>query len=171
LPRPMLIAPLAIAFLRMLGGWMVPGARGLGVLSCTVGAVLDTRTAAETTAASETREMVCAFKMGRSGAEESYGAVVKSVTAMGRLPERLTLLFLVKGSFSTRLTPGLLQQTYALDPSAAHPATAALGGERNADISLQPLTEREPGSAAQERDATPRYVITAVELVLKTAMG
>jgi hypothetical protein len=143
----------------------------LGVLSCTVGAVIGKQAAGQATEATEAREMACTFRAHRSGAEESYAAVVKNATAMEQLPERLTLLFLVKGPFGTRAKPGFLQQAYALDPGAARPTTAPLAGEHNPEISLQPMADVRPGSAQSADAPRPQYVITGVELVLRAAVG
>jgi hypothetical protein len=169
--RPMLTTLFATATLTLVGGSMVPGAMELGVLSCTVGAVVSRQAAGAAAEAIEAHEMVCTFRAHRSGAEESYAAIVKNATAMEQLPERLTLLFLVKGPFGTRAKPGFLQQAYALDPGAVRPATAPLAGERNPEISLQPMADAPPGSAASAQAPKPQYVITGVELVLRAAVG
>jgi hypothetical protein len=167
---------LALVTLLVLGsavftGWMAPGATNLGILSCTVGRAIETRASAETLAAGEAREMACSFKTDRSGVAEYYGAVVKSITTVGRLPGRATLIWIVKGPFGSRVQPGFLQQTYSIDPAVSATQTAPLTGERDTDISLHPMADTEPGSASKENADPPKHVITSVELVLKAATG
>jgi len=168
--RSLMRLPLVISALPLVAGWMIPGAVDVGTLSCTIGRPIDVPGALETPVASEAREMVCTFKPIRNGPEEAYSAVVKSVPTMGRLPEHLTMLWSVKAPFGTQTRPGLLQQSYAADPAAPTGREGLLAGEKNAELSLQPLADREPGSVSREA-APPPYRITALELVLRVATG
>ena len=65
-----------------LGFGSVPGSTALveiGVLACTLGHAVDTIASAQTSAASEAREMACAFKPARNGPEETYAGIVKAI--------------------------------------------------------------------------------------------
>jgi hypothetical protein len=161
---------LFVCALPLVAAWMTPGTVDVGTLSCTIGRPIDVPGAPDTPVVSEAREMICTFKPIRNGPEEAYSAVVKSVPTMGRLPERLTILWSVKAPFGTEPRPGLLQQSFAADPAAATGREGLLAGEKNAELSLQPLADRKPGSASQEA-ALPPYRITTLELVLKVATG
>ena len=170
MPRLVHVALLMVGLL-ISAGWMVPGAKTLGVLSCTVGRGSDPQPRTEAVASSEAREMICSFKAAGTGSGESYSAVVKSISTLGRLPERLTLMWLVRAPFGTHAKPGLLQQSYSIDPTAPPEQAATLTGEQNANISLQPMADKEPDNVPKEDAPSPRYVITSVELVLKLAIG
>ena len=169
--RYRILVPLLGLAAPVYGGWMVPGPIHLGILSCSVGRQLDIPSMPDAAAASEAREMTCSFKPAKNGPEEGYSAVVRSVSAMGKLSERMTMLWAVRAPLGTEVRPGLLQQSYAADPAASAAQESPLTGEKNADISLQPMTDKEPGSASKEKPPMPRYVITAVELILRVATG
>ena len=166
--RPMLIGLPFVALIS--AGWMLPGTTNLGILSCTVGRAIDTEAASPTTA-SEAREMICSFKPNNNGPGEAYSAVVKSISTMRALPERLTILWIVKAPFGMQAKPGFLQQGYAVDRAASTGETTPLMGEKNTELSLHPLADKEPGSASRETPPLPRYIITSVELVLQAATG
>jgi hypothetical protein len=72
----------------------------------------------------------------------------------------------VKGPAALGIVPGLLQQAYAAESSAAASASAPLIGETNSAIVLQPLIRGE-GRVAAGR-IRPEAAIVMVELKLKS---
>ncbi len=151
---------------------MVPGSSlptEIGILSCTLGQAIDTPASDQTSAASEAREMLCSFKPAKNGAEETYAGALKSINAAGPLPEKVTMLWMVRAPVGAKPTVGFLQQSYAADSATPPGQTAPLVGERASEITLHPMSDKEEGSASKEKPATPRFVITAIELKLKTS--
>jgi hypothetical protein len=61
----------------------------------------------------------------------------------------------------------LLQQSYAADQATPPGQTAPLVGERNSEITLHTMAEKEEGSASKEKAETRRFAITEIELKLK----
>ena len=141
----------------------------IGVLSCTLGQRIDTPGADPALAASEAREMLCSFKPGQNGPEEAYAGVLKSINAAGPLPDKGTMLWMVRAPRGTQLAPGLLQQSYAADNTTPAGQTPPLVGERNGEITLLTMAEKKEGSASKEKPETPRSIVTAVELKLKVS--
>jgi len=132
----------------------------IGVLTCTLGPAIDSPAA---------REMLCSFKPGKNGAEETYVGALKSINAAGPLPEKATLLWTVRAPTGMALTAGLLQQSYAADSATPAGQTAPLVGERHNDITLHTMEEKKEGSASKEKPDVPRFTITAIELKLKSS--
>src|ERR1700694_3945463 len=89
----------------------------IGVLTCTLGRVVDT-VASSQTAASEAREMVCSFKVS-NGPGDTYVGLVKAIGGVGALPEKAALLWSVRAPIGTAYAPGLLEQSYAVDTGTA----------------------------------------------------
>jgi hypothetical protein len=137
----------------------------IGVLSCTLGQEIGIAPA-DQNSASEAREILCSFKPSNSSVEETYTGALKSINAAGPIPLKLTILWTVRAPVGTRTAPGLLQQRYAADPAAPAVQVAPLVGERNVEITLQPMSDKEVGSASKERQAAPPYAITAIEIKL-----
>lgn len=150
--------------------WGAPNSVEIGVLTCTIGHVVDTAAPDQKSAANEAREMVCSFTAARAP-EETYAGLVKAIGGTGALPENRALLWSVRASVGTVHTPGLLQQAYAVDPTTPSGQTPPLIGERNGTISLFTMTEKQEGSASKENQPAPLFVIADIELVLKTAVG
>jgi hypothetical protein len=143
----------------------------IGVLACTLGHPVDTVTSAQTSAASEAREMVCAFKPARNGPEETYAGIVKVIGGVGTLPEKITLLWSVRAPMGTAITPGLFQQGYVADTGTPAGQPAPLIGERNSDISLQTMADAQEGSASKDKPTSPQFIVAVVDLVLKVSVG
>jgi hypothetical protein len=143
----------------------------LGVLSCTLGHAVDTVASAQTSAASEAREMVCAFTPARNGPEETYAGIVKAIGGVGALPEKVALLWSVKAPMGTAVTSGLLQQSYAADTGTPAGQPAPLIGERNSDITLQTMADTQEGSASKDKLTPPQFFVAAIDLVLKVSVG
>ena len=83
-----------------------------------------------------------------------------------------TVIWLVKAPTGTRLDVGFLEQTYATDPKASAEQMAPLIGEKDASIVLQSMSDKQEGSASAPQKASPTgFVITGVELKLKSTSG
>ncbi len=111
------------------------------------------------------RDMLCRFQVGTSGPEEVYVGSVQGVGKSELLFGRGAVLLSVKAPQSTRVTPGMLAQSYAVD-AAASSAFAPLIGDQRRVIVLQPLMEQE-GRVAEGR-TQPDAVIILVELRLQS---
>lgn len=142
----------------------------IGVLTCSVGRVVDAAAPAQASGANEAREMLCSFKTSR-GPDEHYAGLVKTVGGGMALPQNRTLLWSVRAPRGTHYTTGLLQQTYTADKSTPAGQVPPLLGEHNSLLSLYVLTEKPAGSASKEKPPAPELIIVDVELVLKTAVG
>jgi len=157
-----------------LGFGSVPGSTALieiGVLTCTLGHAIDTVASVQSSAASEAREMVCSFKAAKDGPEETYSGIVKAIGVVGALPEKAALLWSVRAPMGTVATPGLLQQSYAADTGTPAGQTPLLVGERNGDITLQTMADKQEGNATKDKPTPPQFVVAAIELVLKVSAG
>jgi len=115
--------------------------------------------------------MVCSFKAAKDGPEETYAGIVKAIGVVGALPEKIALLWSVRAPMGTAVTPGLLQQSYAADTGTPVGQVPPLIGERNGNISLLTMTEKQEGSASKDKPTPPEFVVAAVELVLKVSTG
>jgi hypothetical protein len=71
----------------------------------------------------------------------------------------------------TVYTPGLLQQTYAVDGRTPSGQTPPLIGERNRSISLFAMAEKREGSVSKKKQPVPEFVVADIELVLKATVG
>jgi Protein of unknown function (DUF992) len=147
-----------------------PGSVEIGVLTCTIGHVVDAVASDQKTAANEAREMVCSFR-ALGAPEETYAGLVKAIGGTGALPENRALLWSVRAPVGTVYTLGLLQQSYAVDATTPSGQTPPLIGERNGSISLFTMAEKQEGSASKEKQPAPLFVIADIELVLQAAVG
>jgi hypothetical protein len=155
-----------------LGFGMVPGSMvpiEIGVLSCTLGRVIDAQVSDKAPGASETREMLCAFSPAKNGPEEAYAGALKSINAAGPLPENATMLWMVRAPMGTQPSPGLLQQSYSADSTTPRGQTPPLVGEQNSEIILHTMSDKEEGGASKEKQSAPRFAIIEIELKLKAS--
>jgi hypothetical protein len=143
----------------------------LGVLSCTLAQAIDTSGSDQKGAASEAREMVCFFMPGKNGPPEAYAGTVRSISVVGKLPDRFTILWLVRGPWGTQPPAGLLQQSYAVDEATPAGQVPPLVGEHNTKIILHTMADKREGNASQEKQPRPDFVLTGVELLLKASTG
>ncbi|MBX9588152.1 MAG: DUF992 domain-containing protein [Hyphomonadaceae bacterium] len=118
----------------------------------------------EGTSTATGRGILCEFRPGLDGPEETYIGSVQGVGQAELLFGKGAVLLSVKGPASTTLTPGWLTQAYAVDAGASGGAPAPLIGEKNRQIVLQPLAEQE-GRVAEGK-TQPDAVIILVELKL-----
>jgi hypothetical protein len=114
--------------------------------------------------AAQVRDILCRFRAGSLGGEETYTGTIQSVGQAEALFGSGTIILEVKGPAALAIVPGLLQQTYAVEASSVK-AAAPLFGETNSAILLQPLTKEE-GRVAAGKTKLEAAIIT-VELKLK----
>jgi hypothetical protein len=143
----------------------------IGILTCALaestepGAPVD-----ESAAAQQARDMQCWFRPFREGPEETYLGIVRGAGQVRELFRKRVMIWIVKGTPTTRASPGLLQQTYAADPRAAPGHAPPLIGEMRSDIVLQPFADGKP--PAPDNKVLPLdAIITAAELILKSSPG
>jgi len=131
----------------------------LGTLTCSLGGEADTANPG-----AQGRGVLCYFRPGLRGAEETYEGIVQGVGRAKELFERGALILAVRAHASTAIVPGLLQQSYSTEAAPAGGAPP-LSGDRNR-IELQPLMEEEGRVAAGKTQ--PDAVIITIELKLKS---
>jgi hypothetical protein len=110
---------------------------------------------------SEERAMRCAFKPTESGAEHVYTGKIRQVGTGQELQGKLVLIWAVMGPADTKLTPGLIAQTYVsgtAETPAKGAASRGLVGERDKEIVMQPETPQ--GSA----DGPPTIMVIELKL-------
>ena len=90
---------------------------------------------------------------------------------VGKLPDRFTILWLVRGPLGTQPPAGLLQQSYAADEATPAGQVPPLVGERNTKIILHAMADKQEGNASLEKKPRPDFVLTGVELLLKASTG
>jgi hypothetical protein len=113
------------------------------------------------------REMLCRFRPGDRGAEESYAGTLQFIGRHEALSGTRTIIFVVKGPIPANAAPGLLQQTYGPDASSSADQQAPLVGRRNSSIMLQLEAEKsdQPSMALGQPNRT---MIVGVELTLRS---
>jgi uncharacterized protein DUF992 len=129
----------------------------LGTLTCTLAESGEKRSMPQ----SEERAMRCAFKPTESGAEHVYTGKIRQVGTGQELQGKLVLIWAVMGPADTKLTPGLIAQTYVggtADTPAKGAAAKGLVGERDKEIVMQPETPQ--GSA----DGPPTIMVIELKL-------
>lgn len=141
----------------------------IGVLSCAIGQSVDPQVSDQAAAANQAREVRCSFKPGKSGPEETYAGVLKGVSTSGTPATTATMLWAVRAPIGTDLSAGMLEQAYSADAATPPTQAAPLFGDQNAKISLHAMADKAEGSAAQPKAPTPSFVVTGVELKLKTS--
>lgn len=161
---------MAVLFWGLCAPWQaVPAAQApvqeaviaLGTLTCSLGGEPDAKSVGQG------RNVLCRFRPGGQGAEETYVGSLQGVGQTGALFGRGTVMLTVKGPASTVFTPGLLQQTYEADAATGSSAPAPLVGARNRSIVLQPLFEEEGRVAAGKTQ--PDALVILVELRLESS--
>jgi hypothetical protein len=110
--------------------------------------------------------MLCSFSPAKNGAEETYAGALKITNAVEPLPENITMLWTVRAPLGTRLSPGLLQQSYSTVATVRHNQTAPLVGDQNSEITLHTMSDNKEGHASNENGSVP-FLIMGMELELK----
>jgi hypothetical protein len=127
----------------------------IGVLTCSLAEGEDANNAGDVTSASEIRKMVCVFRPANSGPEEVYRGGVQIISQDNDLLAGRAIIWIVKGTPTTMRSPGMLQQTYAVDASAAPGHAPPLIGETNSSIILQAMADT-PSLADTNKNRRPR---------------
>lgn len=137
----------------------------IGVLTCSVVDLGDAPSQPQGDAAADPgmRDLECAFRPSLNAPVETYIGSFQSVGDK----QQPTLMWAVIGPLATPYTPGLLQQTYTADASAAPNKTAPLLGQGNSALTLRSMTEtsNDAGKPAQP----PTSMIIIVTLKLKSS--
>jgi uncharacterized protein DUF992 len=140
----------------------------IGMLTCTLGQPGEVPTN-EASSAGQMRDAFCTFKP-KSGADETYAAKVQGVSISA--DQKGALIWVVKSASGGAAEPGLLQQTYAIDPTKPADQNPPMIGEANSDIVLHSMADNSEGSASTtEKPAPTGFVILSVELKLKSTSG
>jgi hypothetical protein len=106
----------------------------LGILTC----ALEREDARESNANADGRLAICEFHP-RSGVPETYSALLRTVRRDNRLPnDAETMMLVVKGPYSMRSKPGMLEQSYGAEDTRAADKNMPLAGEKNTAIVLHP---------------------------------
>jgi hypothetical protein len=141
----------------------------IGFLTCTIGGPAESPPAGDATMGGQARDLLCAFNPARSSNQETYVGMLQSVGDQDELLARGVLMWLVKATAATALSPGLLEQTYAVETAGTASAASPLIGETNRAIVLQSMNEKE-GAATAGKQAQPRAgLILNVVLKLRSA--
>jgi hypothetical protein len=152
--------------------WMASPATGqkpdfeIGMLSCSIAAPTEASESAAAPTEGQTREALCSFKP-KKGAEESYVGLISGVSLS--FDKTATVIWTVKAG-TDAVTPGMLQQSYAVDRDVPADQMPPMIGEANSGIVLQTLRDKPEGSASQ-MPKPKGFVIVGLELKLKSAAG
>jgi hypothetical protein len=123
----------------------------LGFLTCSLSEVAENQEETVAGPLRQTRDMLCAFKPGDGGPEETYTGTFQSVGRDQRGSVSWLMIWDVTGTPSMLGTPGFLQQIYFVDPAAAPGRATPLIGETNSSIVLETLAESQEQIGADER--------------------
>ena len=113
----------------------------LGVLTCNFAESEEANKAGDVTSGAGIRRMVCVYRPANSGPEEVYRGDVQIIGQDNDLLAGRAIIWIVKGTPTTMRSPGMLQQTYAADASAAPGQAPPLIGETNSSIILQTMAD------------------------------
>ena len=106
----------------------------LGMLTCK----LDREDASKPSAGVDGRVAICEFHP-RKGVPETYSALLRTIRHDNRFPsDAETMMFVVKGPYSMRSKPGMLEQTYGAEDNNPSDKNLPLVGEKNTAIMLHP---------------------------------
>ena len=140
----------------------------IGMLTCTLGEPGEAPTS-DASSAGQTRDALCTFKP-KNGTEETYAGKVQGVSISA--DQKGALIWVVKSVTGAAVGPGLLEQTYAIDPAKPADQKPPMVGEPNSDIALHSMADKSEGSASATEKPTPTgFVILSVELKLKSTSG
>lgn len=135
----------------------------VGTLTCGLGGETQS---GEANVLAQGREVICQFRPGDNGAEETYVGTMQGVGKSDSVFGRGAVIMAVKVPLTMSIVPGMLQQSYSADASPRNAATP-LVGDRNTRILLQPLNEEE-GRVAKGK-LQPDGVIVLIELKLQSS--
>jgi Protein of unknown function (DUF992) len=138
----------------------------LGFLTCSLAARSNAPDANAPGPLQQRREMLCAFKPGDDGPEETYSGTFQSISQDQRDAESPVMIWNVKGTSSMLGTPGFLQQLYSVDAGAAPGRATPLVGESNSSVMLEAMTE--DGDQHSSADKQPMAISILVALRLRS---
>ena len=116
----------------------------IGVLTCSLAESEEANNPGDVRSGTDIRRMVCVFRPVNSGPEEYYRGGVQIIGQDHDLLGGRAVIWIVKGTQTTERSPGMLQQTYAADASAAPGHAPPLIGETNSSIILQAMADTPP---------------------------
>jgi uncharacterized protein DUF992 len=143
----------------------------LGILTCTV----ERPASASPAPSAKGREAICEFRPRDSAPSETYVATLQFIGQDGKTGAE-SIMLVVKAPHSTKLVPGVLEQTYAADASTGTEASRSgakgvpLLGEKNGALVLQPEPNAE-GEASLALGQPRPGILIRVELTLRSSPG
>ena len=137
----------------------------LGVLTCSFAESEEANKASEVTSGAGIRRMECVFRPANSGPVEVYGGAVQIIGQDHDFPGGRAIIWIVKGAETGDRSPGMLQQAYAADASAAPDHAPPVIGETNSSIILQAMADAPP-LADRDKPATVPSTIVLIALTL-----
>lgn len=145
--------------------------RDIGVLTCELAQSQEAQGGTEAASQRSTQDILCAFRPGSRGPEETYTGTLQYLVSDRQPPNTRVMIWIVKAPPATTEAAGLLQQIYAADPAAPVGHQPALVGESNASIVLQPMADSQAPTAAGQRQQAVGTLIVLVALRLKSTSG
>jgi hypothetical protein len=139
----------------------------IGVLTCSLAGSDDS---GGMTSGPEIRRMVCVFRPANGGPEEVYRGAVQIIGQDQDLLGGRAIIWIVKGTPTTMRSPGMLQQAYAADASAAPGHAPPLIGETNSSIILQTMADTPPLADRGKQPAVASTIVL-VALTLTTTQA
>ena len=136
----------------------------LGFLTCSLAVASNGPDANVPGPLRQTREMLCAFKPGDDGPEETYSGTFQSISQDQRDAESPVMIWNVKGTGSMLGTPGFLQQLYSVDAGAAPGRVTPLVGETNSSVMLEAMTEGGDQQSGAEKLPMAISILVALRL-------
>jgi hypothetical protein len=130
----------------------------LGDLICDVGQSSKEPTISELAVPSIKHELHCVIRNSQTGATETYRGNFKVVGSMTSIPHKSTLLWEVRVTPGTKMTAGVLEQSYEARPSKINKARVKVIGEAKPGVSLRLITD--------ESEDKPALPVLSLELNL-----
>ena len=112
-----------------------------GDLICDVGPSSKEPTISPLEVPSIKQELHCVIRNSQTGATETYRGNFKLVGSMTGIPHKSTLLWEVRVTPGTKMTAGVLEQSYEARPSKINKARVKVIGEAKPGVSLRLITD------------------------------
>ena len=145
--------------------------RDIGLLTCELAESGQAQSGTEAAPQRQTLDVLCAFRPGNRGPEETYTGTLQNLVGDQQLTNTRVIIWIVRGSSATTESAGLLQQVYAADPAAPAGHAPALIGESNSAIVLLPMADSQVLTATGKRQPVVGALIVLVALRLKSTSG
>ena len=133
----------------------------VGSLTCQI----DPGTSTDTTEVGEGRDVLCHFRPGTRGPEETYIGTIHAVGQVKTVFGKGTIMLAVRSPIAGDATPGMLAQGYSAEATRAIGGSALLIGDKNKALLLQPILDTE-GRVAAGKSNVPEAAIIGIELRL-----